>query len=198
MALYVLAHRRRTLGYFLLGSVPPAAAILLDNYFHSGNLFKTGYQASAVQFHAPLWEGLTGLLVSPARGLFLYSPFLLFSVWGFVRAWTQPGYRAWRYFAAACAIYLLAYSRYTYWSGGWCFGPRYLAELSPFLILAIAPLAPVLEQSRRARTLFNFLLGVAVLVQGLGAYLTWWWEANPPQLWSWSSYPVTYLLSRLL
>jgi hypothetical protein len=39
--------------------------------------------------HRPSGEALAGLLISPSRGLLIYTPFVLFSIWGSFRGWSR-------------------------------------------------------------------------------------------------------------
>ena len=40
-------------------------------------------------FSTPMLEGAYGLLVSPNRGLFIYTPVMIFAFWGAVQVWRQ-------------------------------------------------------------------------------------------------------------
>lgn len=88
---------------------------------------------------APLWVGVVGNLISPGRGLFVFSPFLLVVVVGLVafrgRLWRRP--MLW-----LCliwfALHLAIVARAASWWGGWSFGPRLLTDLWPGLIVLTA------------------------------------------------------------
>jgi tetratricopeptide (TPR) repeat protein len=195
--LLILLRYRSSARSFLAGSIAPFLAILADNYFHSGSIFKTGYQPQALLFTRTWLPGFLGLLVSPSRGLLFYSPFLVFSVWGFGSSWSKKELTLWRVLGVACFAVLIFYSCYEAWCGGWCFGPRYLADIMPLLILGIVPVINKLDSSFLLRRVFILAVAYSILVHALGSFLTWSWEAVPPNLWSWSNYPVTSLLSRI-
>ena len=83
-------------------------------------------------------RGSTGLVISPYRGLFWFSPVLLLGLVGIVpllrrRMWETLA------FLAAVGIHIFGYSRYLYWSGGVGWGPRYMLPIVPFLVLLAAP-----------------------------------------------------------
>jgi hypothetical protein len=85
----------------------------------------------------PLWTGLRGLLFSPGKSLFLYSPWLLLAVPGsamFLRRHGRDGLL----FSVLPALIVLLYSMKLGWHGG-SWGPRYLLPIVPFLAVAAAP-----------------------------------------------------------
>lgn len=78
------------------------------------------------------------LLISPYRGLFFYSPFLVLGIWGMIRMafeekWRMEG----RLFLALTAAYLLFLAAFSDWEGGWSMGPRHLVPLLPFLATGV-------------------------------------------------------------
>ncbi len=85
-------------------------------------------------------EGLAGVLVSPGRGLLVYSPFVIFSAIGFAMA-----IRARDNFLIALGtgilIYICIVGFWQVWWGGKSFGTRMLTEIFPSaLILAATPI----------------------------------------------------------
>ncbi len=78
-------------------------------------------------------------LFHPARGLLLFSPFLLWVVPGFVAWWRSREDRADCVFAlAAVAGLFLILTAYPNWHGGWTLGDRYLLPALFFAGLAAA------------------------------------------------------------
>lgn len=193
VAAWFALRARRALPAFLAGSLAPFAAMAADNLLHSGSLFATGYRAEARRFDMPLLEGLGGLLASPGRGLLLFSPFLLFGAIGLAIAWSRPGRTLLRALSLGAAAITLLYASWHAWNGGWCFGPRFLADLLPVAVLAIVPATPWLSRSAPARIAFGATLALSVLVHLVGAVFTWWWE-EVPGFWTWDRHPVGYLL----
>lgn len=143
------------LGAFLLG----IGLTLAYNYLRLGHPLDFGYHTS--NWQTPFFDGLYGLTLSPGKGLVWYAPPILLGLLGlpaFVR--TRP------YEALLClgivAGYLLGHACYTYWEGGWCWGPRLLLPALPF---ALVP-ACALFQTSRARAGGEIGLA-AILVLGL-------------------------------
>jgi len=106
-----------------------------------------------------LWR----LLLSPYRGLFLYSPVLLFAVVGAWRLWKEGD----RVLVGVCvgagvAIWLLVAS-FNGWWGGFCNGPRYLMGAIPLLVLLLPPMSQ-LPLAGRALYLATLALSAANMI----------------------------------
>ena len=90
-----------------------------------------------------LLAALAGQCISPSRGLFTFSPFLLFSLAGmylaFRRGWQTPLVY---YLAAGVALHWMAISAFGDWTGGYSFGPRYFSDVVPILIVLSRPGVP--------------------------------------------------------
>ncbi|MHB0871324.1 MAG: phospholipid carrier-dependent glycosyltransferase [Chloroflexota bacterium] len=113
----------------------------------------------------PMHIGLGGLLFSPGKSFFLYSPatvLALFSVVPFVR---RHGLRAIGILAIVL-VYFLIYSKKPAWHAGAGWGPRYQVLIIPLVILMVAPLIQkaVEERHRWARYVLvaTFVLGVGL------------------------------------
>jgi hypothetical protein len=177
----VLLADRKTFLAFCLGGLPIAAALGCYNSYYHGSplslgrgdvdrriaLEKTG---SAELWQTPLWEGAAGLLVSPSRGLFVYSPFLLFSVAGFVRTWTDPRFKSLRPLTLAVGGHFLIASRWFDWWGGWCFGYRPIVDLMPLMAVLLAPSIGGIMRRKSALLSFAALLAWSIAVQFVGAF----------------------------
>lgn len=143
--------------------------------------------------HSSLWDGIGGLLVSPNRGLLVYSPWVLFAIWGGVILWRKNIFPWVRYLMVGIALYFLGHARYYAWWGGWCYGPRYPTDLLPFLAFFLVPVWPRLQSGRLLRAAFVAALAASLWVQVVGAfYYKFGWDAKPisidraPQrVWSW-------------
>jgi hypothetical protein len=145
---------------------------------------------------------LLGLLFSPNRGLFVFCPLFLFSLWGGVLALRDQRFGApMTLLPAFCAGYVLFVSTFEVWWGGGSYGPRLLAETFPFLTLLLIPVLDSLAAGMRARrrlmpaALIGLLLTAALwsgfaALRGATARGTRDWngwprpvDRNPSRLW---------------
>lgn len=141
----------------------------------------------------PLATGLGGILVSPSRGLLVYSPIFFLSVAGAVLAWLRPHDSLLRWLGLSVVAYLVLNARWIMWWGGTCYGPRLLADLNPVLVLLMVPVAAVLERSRPGELAFAALLAWSIGMHAIGAFCTdLGWndrrevDRHPERLWSWT------------
>jgi hypothetical protein len=155
-----------------------AAGYLLWNWHLYGSAFEFGYPPFAEggrrlnSFETPIYLGLWGFLFSPGKSVFLFAPPVLLALCALPLMWCQA---KWRGLACVSALtpttYLLFYSGYTQWEGGYCFGPRYLVPPLLLLCLGLGPLLSMAEDRRtfkfRIALVLIFTVGIAVQLIGL-------------------------------
>lgn len=160
-----------------------AAGILLPvGIFATLNMIWFGHPAGALpQFErlnlavhkarstwqAPL-QGIAGLLVSPSRGLLIFSPIVAVAL--FPRA--SPGRTPFlRWMLAAAAAQLLLYSSYSVWWGGYTYGPRYLLDLLPPLVPAASlAMSRIATGHYAVRTAAAAALAWSIVTSATGAF----------------------------
>ena len=167
----------------------PAALVLLYNLGVAGNL-AGGYGRSgdASFFQHNLLSGLGGLLFSPTRGLFVFSPFLLFLVlaWRHLpRGVCERGERGLTLaMSAGIVLQVLLYAM-TDWRAGVSWGPRYLTDLLPLLLWMLVPVVAALRGL--GRICFLLAVGAAVAIEAIGAF--WYTGATDGALYAVASGP---------
>jgi hypothetical protein len=107
--------------------------------------------------------GLTALLISPGKSLFLYSPPTLLAVYGLGRLAARER-RLGQAVAATCFLHLAMISSLTFYGGDWCWGPRYFAAVLPLLALGFVFIE---IRSRGARTAVRAVVAAGLCVQAL-------------------------------
>lgn len=115
-------------------------------------------------------HGLLGLLVSPSRGLFVYSPVLLWAASGVVRSRSHPRRDVLGCLAIGLGASILALGAYSLWWGGHSFGPRLLTDFLPIWAVFLALAWPSIEGSRARTALFRSMAAASVAVQAIGAF----------------------------
>jgi hypothetical protein len=122
----------------LAGAVIGVAPLLAYNDLAFGSPLEQGYGIKT--FATPIQTGLYGLLASPSRGLFVYTPYVIFAMFALLRAWRWPGEVAGRLrgLSLAWIVALVLYAMYSEWWGGRVFGSRFLDDFAPILFAALA------------------------------------------------------------
>jgi len=156
---------------FLAAATPFPLALAIYNTVAFGSPLRQGYGsghiASATQVGSGrALDGIPGLLVSPGRGLFVYSPVLLFALGGLVLGRKRLLYWC---CAAAFAMYVVVVSNIYQWWGGEGFGARKLAEALPLLAILLVPVVDAIVVRRRWLWVYLAALGWSVLVELLAA-----------------------------
>jgi hypothetical protein len=147
---------------------------------HKVALQKTG---DANVWQTPLVTGLAGLLLSPSRGLLVFSPILGFAFAGVYLAWTRSEWKRIRPLSIAALIILLVEAKHFDWWGGWSFGYRHIVDLTIVFALFLIPIAKWIHERKPARFAYAALLAWSVAVQFVGAfaYDVTGWNARPTE-----------------
>jgi hypothetical protein len=145
---YVAWRHRAQLGRYLIG----CAAVLVPFMAYSlsvyGRILPPYFSGDAGFAGEPdVLAGALGLLVSPSRGLFVFSPVLLLALLG---ATKRPLSGLDKCMGIVVLLHWLVMARSEAWWGGHCFGPRYFTDMVAFLVLLALPLLSI---SGRARAL---------------------------------------------
>jgi hypothetical protein len=157
---------------FALAFLPFLGLCLWYNHYRFGSVLETGYSLIAARNGVDLFKGtsllrgLGGLLVSPGKGFFYYSPvavLFFFSIRSFYKR--QPGLAL----GLVCLVlsYLLFHSKYVYWHGDWAWGPRHIFVITPFLIMPAAGIfdSPLWLRKTFPRVMVYSVFAVSFLVQ---------------------------------
>jgi hypothetical protein len=165
------AGRGRKLALACAGFAPPAAAWLVFELVRFGRPFAS---YGGERFNHAVWDGLWRLTVGPNKGLVLYFPLVLLSLWGAAALLRDHRPSAPAAFAFAGAL-LVAAAAWWAWDGTFGWGPRLLMPAIP-LLAAAAALAPA------PPLVFRTLFALGAAVNGLAALqpstLTTWTYAT--------------------
>lgn len=148
----------RCVGAFLLPTVLAFTIMFYLNYGRFGNVFTFNQTGAHGFFWSSAPVGVYGYLLSPGRSIFLYSPPALLGLFA-ARTFYERHRPEALLFAGIAVTYVLFYSSYDAWHGGWAWGPRYLLPVVPLMIIPSA----YLFQNRAA-----VAAAVALAVLGFG------------------------------
>ena len=155
----------RRLPHLLLWGAAPVALILAYNAAYFGSPLTQGFAGASARFDPTGWgPGHLGLLLSPAKGLFVFTPLVLVALAGLGRA--VRGGERWLPLTVliAVAAHWALMGLWTEWHGGRAWGPRLMTGTLPLLCLFLPEGFDALPRLGPA------LAAWSVAVQALGAF----------------------------
>jgi MFS family permease len=195
-------HRRQVIGFVATG-IAVAIPFVAVNFANYHSWLPPAFLASRLAIGvAPV--GLLGTLVSPSRGLFVYSPVLLLAIVGMVVKVRRRQFESLD--AAAIAVIVLHWlliGLWPAWHGGYSYGPRLFTDVLPFFIYLMLPALETLPSSFRGLTIrkrlgfltVTLLIATSVVTNAQGAIFneTTCWNVEPmngepfvERFWDWS------------
>jgi hypothetical protein len=178
---HLLFSDRRRFLRFALGALPVVTLLIGYSQYTFGSLLAFGEMGvgenialaktgNRDMWQTPLHVGLAGVLLSPARGLFVYSPIALFSLWGAWRAFRDSVWQDLRPLVVAVVLQVLLVAKWFDWWGGWCFGYRTIVDIAILLSFLAFPVVQAVNLRPWLRAVFAALFAYSVGVQVVGAY----------------------------
>jgi hypothetical protein len=186
----------RRLPLMALWALPGVAFTLVYQWLYFGSPLAHGFSGTLGSRFSAWGVGHVGLLLSPAKGLLVFTPVVVVAAVGLVRAFRGDD----RWLAGACSAGLAAHwlliGGWNEWHGGESWGPRMMTDALPLLFLFLPEGLAVL---RRAGVMLA-VLSIAVQLMGAFAY-EYRWErlhqrpvvaAGHPELWSLADSPIVF------
>jgi hypothetical protein len=192
LAYMVLAWRWRAAVALAAAAVAAAPEVWYNEHYFG--LLAGGYGVMGLAGPHPFYQhsmlaGALGLLLSPAKGLLLFSPIFFFLPAALVAGWRvgprtagggagphgadrsalePPDRRLVACVFAGCLAQLLFYGLAD-WRAGACYGPRFLADAMPLWVWLLVP-AALPRPGRRGRRALGAALVASIAVQAIGAF----------------------------
>jgi hypothetical protein len=202
---WVVYERPLYLWRFGLGVAAILIPFLANNQHIYGAWLSPYYHPAFFHGNAFFAEALAGNLVSPARGLFVYSPVLIFAAVGVALAIRRGRFTALDASVIACIVaHLVAISYVNQnWWGGYSYGPRMLSDVLPYLMYFVVRSSGWIFADRQfprtvAAGAFALTAVVSIFMHGIGVFdkpaLAWNHvpndiDRNPVRLWDWRHPP---------
>jgi hypothetical protein len=146
------------------------------------------------------WVALAGDLISPGRGLFVFSPVLAFAFYGVVLK-VRAGRFGWLdgSLVASIVLHWIAIAAFPHWWAGYSYGPRFFADMLPYFIYFLIPVVAWLAATSgaSARLLGATFVAAAVFsvfvhAEGALTFRSIMWnhlprsvDNYPERLWDW-------------
>jgi hypothetical protein len=140
------------------------------NFFRYGDPFTTGYEAG---FTTPFWFGFIGLIVSPYKSLFLFTPILILIPFTIKTMWHRHCHES-MLILGLLIIQMMVYGGWHAWGSGRDWGPRFFVPMTGLLLLLLLPFIEQTLQPKHSpkRNLWRGVLIIfgliSLLIQILG------------------------------
>lgn len=189
----------RRLPQMVLWGLPATAFVLAYNWIYFTSPWRHGFSGSLARFSQPWGTGHVGLLISPGKGLLVFTPVLLVAVAGLVLAFRRGERWLAGTLAGAAVGHWLVMGRWSEWHGGESWGPRLLTDALPLLFLFLPEGLELLPR------LGGLLAVLSVGIQALGAFAyDYRWEriyqrppaSGHPELWALARSPIGFYARR--
>lgn len=161
----------RVFAWAALAGLPFVLLAFGYNYARWGSITATGYGPYLEAFFGgSIFDGAWGMLASPNKSAFLYSPPLVLAVLG-----APAAFRAVPRLGLAMGVLVvptfLVYCTYRSWSGDYAWGPRFFVWMVPVLLVPMAWFVDSMSRWRRGFVVA--IVGAGICVQVLGCALYW-------------------------
>lgn len=205
--LYFMLTDKKSALIYSLGGIIIFGGFFMLNYSIYGTVFSPYYQyyvnIVSGSGHPNFIQAFFGNLVSPGKGLLIFSSFLIFSGIGiWIKIKNKEFSKLDFCLLLIFALYYLAICFVTKWWDGWSYGPRYISDAVPILIFFIIPYFMHPHFFREKKIIFfvfSFLVIISFLIHSKGALDGKVWvewngkpqdvDQHPERMWNWSDPP---------
>lgn len=168
--------------------------------YYNFSSFQPSYYLANRLGNEQFLSALVGNLFSPSRGLFVYSCFLIPILYLAIKNKSVEHYKVILSIAFITIIsHLLVISSFPHWWGGYSYGPRFMSDMIPWLVVITA------VSIYNKKTINKYILSVFILTSILSILVNTWaaynpktieWngvpdniDLNPDRLWDWKHPP---------
>lgn len=189
---YAVILKKKARLYYCLSFVASSVPFVFYNIYLFGSFFG-GYNQNIeiLTMGTNIIVNTLGLLFSPNRGLFVYSPILIFSLLGMYRVYIIQNKKIHIFlnlFSISLFLNIMVYASFDdHWWGGFCYGPRFLSGMLPIIVIYLAVFLHYVEinysssKKKIIMSLFFILFMTSVFVQVVGVFYSpnGNWDLNP-------------------
>jgi len=201
LSLYVLVEYREYFVRYILWSLLISIPFIVFNFNVYDFFLPPYYMPNRIFSGSRFLEALAGNLVSPARGIFIFSPVLLFSIYGVYVKMKSKTFLSLDFSIVAIVIgHYVVISSFPHWWGGHSFGPRLMSDMLPyfmyFFATFVASIPPMTAGIQKSAISILFVLTAAfsffVHYRGATQWDVYVWNSlpvnvdkAPERLWDW-------------
>jgi hypothetical protein len=200
LTVFVFLQYRKYFWRYLLWAALIILPFLMYNVSIYHSLLSPYYLPGRVGSTKHFFTALAGNLLSPARGLFIFSPIFLFSIYGVTLKIKNRQFDQLDFFLLSILFWhWMVISSFPHWWAGSSFGPRFFSDMIPYLIYYLIPAAIEISGARGVRKvvlgwfLFCFIvISIFIHYRGANSSMTYFWNVDPmkvddhlERLWDW-------------
>ena len=200
ISVFVFMKYRRYSVYYLMFGCLPFLALFIYSYPIYHSILPSYYVSSRIYFHKNIFKASLGNLISPARGLFIFSPILAVSIYSIFSKIKSHKFESLDcILVVIIIIHWMSISAFPHWWGGHSFGPRLFSDMIPYFIYFLIPVLeaiPDMATMSRAflSSVFCLFVLISFLIHARGALVWAVHEWNrfpvnvnekPERLWNW-------------
>lgn len=204
---YIYSNKLKIPSYFSFMFIVSAPFLLYNFYFFDNLLGGYNHNLEILTFSSNTLINFIGLLFSPNRGLFIYTPLLILSLFGYLNIVKIRSKRLRNFlflFGFSILLNILVYSTFdTHWWAGFSYGPRFLTGMLPiliiFLCLYLDNYTNLVNRNMNHKKVLSLglilillLFSIFVQIVGVFYYPNGSWDADPnidlhpERLWYWN------------
>ncbi|HEX2786561.1 MAG TPA: hypothetical protein VHP32_01560 [Ignavibacteria bacterium] len=188
ISIYVFIYYRKYFSkYFLYGSI---VVILFFVYNLSiyGTVLPSYYGTERLGIGLTSLQAIFANLISPSRGIFIFSPVLILSIAGVFYKLKHNKDPLDKFLIAIIILHLLVVSSFSTWWAGLSYGPRFMSDMLPlFIYFFIFGLKWILQMQASMKKACLALL----IILTLTSFLIHFKGATSREAWTvWSEFPV--------
>ena len=200
LTVFVFFQYRKYFGRYLLWIALIILPFLMFNVSIYHSLLSPYYLPGRVGSTKHFFMALAGNLLSPARGLFFFTPILLLSFYGIFLKIKHKQFEKIDYFLVGILfLHWICISSFPHWWAGWSFGPRYFSDMIPYFVYFLIPVVTEISKVKGVRKgifvlVFFCLISISFFIHYRGAthWETYVWNMEPvnvddhlERLWDW-------------
>jgi hypothetical protein len=201
---YIVQMRDVRIIYYIAAAALSSAPFIFYNFNYFGSFFG-GYISLLNRFDlsSDMIVRLMGLLISPSRGLFIYTPIMLLSIFGYFKVFKISNKNIKDFLLVSgfsSLLLVVVYSAFGIWWAGGSYGPRFLTGMLPVLAIYLGLFLKYIDLDiKNGKKLLKICIIIVLLLwscfaQFVGAfyYPNGGWDGNPnvdfhpEKLWDWN------------
>lgn len=132
---YVFYNYRKHFVEYISGGISVILIFVLYNYLSLGQILPNYYLPGRIGTNQDFFEALLGNIISPSRGIFVFSPIFIFSlITAIKKVFDDNGFTLERMLFIIIILHWVIISTFPHWWAGYSIGPRLFSDMIPLFV----------------------------------------------------------------